>query len=179
MTNNWMDNSGQEELEELPQTWMVWLKGLLQAAILFLVPLLVAVGIAVWWLGSRPQERVFLPTATATVAVLQQPTDTPTRPLITAVPPTNTPQPTPTPPTEIAVGGYVRIVNTKGLDLRFRAGPGLNYITLVILPEGTVLKVLEGPQKADDFVWWRLESKDGVIGWAAQNWLQPVPPPTP
>jgi hypothetical protein len=96
-------------------------------------------------------------------------------PLPTATP---TPKPTPTPsvPTEIAVGGYVKVVGAEADALSYRSGPGLNYARLTIVKDGTILEVLEGPEEADGYTWWRLEDEDGFIGWAADEWLEPTLP---
>jgi hypothetical protein len=110
------------------------------------------------------------PTATPTVIV---------RPTFTPVPtatPTPTPTPTPVPaPTEIAVGGFVRIV--EGVNFRSEASTGGQLIRA--LADGVVLEVIGGPQTADGFTWWQLKDVDGSIGWAASQYLVPVPPPSP
>jgi len=74
------------------------------------------------------------------------------------------------------VDGRVRVSGTGEIGLRLRSGPGLDYVTYKIVPEGSVLKVLSGPEEADGFTWWRLEDEDGVVGWAVEEWLEPVPP---
>ncbi|HID87711.1 MAG TPA: SH3 domain-containing protein [Anaerolineae bacterium] len=98
-------------------------------------------------------------------------------PLPTATPtPLPTPTPTPTVPTEITVGGYVKVVGAEEDQLSYRSGPGLKYARLTLLKDGTILKVLEGPEEADGYTWWRLEDEDGFIGWAADDWLVPTVP---
>jgi hypothetical protein len=74
----------------------------------------------------------------------------------------------------IAPGGFVEVQGTGTLGVRLRSGPGLNYTTNRVAEEGTRFKVLEGPQSVDDFEWWRLETKDGTIGWAAATYLKPT-----
>jgi hypothetical protein len=73
-------------------------------------------------------------------------------------------------------GGQVVVKGTDGQQLRLRAGPALNQETLRIVEEGAILKVLEGPEAADGFQWWKVQTDDGVTGWAAGNWLVPVVP---
>jgi len=74
---------------------------------------------------------------------------------------------------EIELGIKVEVVGT-GIDgLRFRSGPGLRYVTLKIIPDGEILTVLEGPEEANGYRWWRLQDKTGTIGWGVDNWLQP------
>jgi uncharacterized protein YraI len=91
--------------------------------------------------------------------------------------PTNTPLPTatPTPELEVAVGGRVQVVGTAGTDLRLRAGPGQDYVTFKLLEDGTVLEVIGGPEEGDGFLWWRLKDNTQTIGWAAEEWLEPIP----
>jgi len=112
------------------------------------------------------------PTATAKPAATPLPTNTP-------VPPTATPPPataTATPAPHVMVGATVMVSDTGGLDLRLRAGPGLDFVTLKIVQEGAQLLVLEGPQTADDHTWWRMREAQGVVGWAVEDWLVPVSP---
>ncbi|MCP4169088.1 MAG: SH3 domain-containing protein [Chloroflexi bacterium] len=70
-------------------------------------------------------------------------------------------------------GSRVQVANTDNAGMRFRTGPGSTYVTIAILDEGTVLKVVGGPDQADDFIWWRLQADDGTIGWGAQDFLIP------
>jgi uncharacterized protein YraI len=68
------------------------------------------------------------------------------------------------------------VVGAEADQLSYRSGPGLNYARLALIKDGTILKVLEGPEEADGYTWWRLQDKDGFIGWAAEDWLQPTVP---
>ncbi|MCW5848763.1 MAG: SH3 domain-containing protein [Anaerolineae bacterium] len=81
----------------------------------------------------------------------------------------------------IQPGGYVKVTGTGGSQLSFRSGPGTSFGRVTdqpLLPDGAQLKVLEGPKQADDGkAWWRLQSDKGVIGWAAQEFLEPAPAP--
>jgi hypothetical protein len=115
---------------------------------------------------------------------LPTPTLTPTATLVptaTAVPtltPTDTPVPTATatPAPVITAGGQVIVKGTGGQQLSLRAGPAVTQERLRIVEEGSALKVLEGPVAADGFQWWKVQTTDGVEGWAAGNWLVPVVP---
>jgi hypothetical protein len=80
---------------------------------------------------------------------------------------------TSTPP--ISVGDYVRVVNTESTGLRMRDNAGLTYETIQMLEDGDELLVVGGPESADGFEWWQLE-RDGVIGWCASEWLEPITP---
>jgi hypothetical protein len=72
----------------------------------------------------------------------------------------------------ISPGAFVEVKGTGTLGVRLRTGPGLNYTTDKVADEGTRFKVLEGPRQADEFDWWRLQTKDGAIGWAAGTYLR-------
>lgn len=113
------------------------------------------------------------PTATATQTPL--PTSTPTSTLTPTETGTPLPTETPTPELTITVGGRVKVGDTGGANLRLRAGPGSDFITFKIIEDGAILEVLGGPEKADGHVWWRLKDSAGVIGWAAADWLIPIP----
>ena len=119
----------------------------------------------------------FAPSPAPTPTIVVIPTVTPALPTLPPQPTsTPTPRPTPTLPTEITVGGYVKVIGAEADQLSYRSGPGLNYARLTIVKDGTVLEVLEGPEEADGYTWWRLEDEDGFIGWAADDWLEPTLP---
>jgi hypothetical protein len=111
------------------------------------------------------------------------PTDTPP-PTAEVVEPTDTPEPVP--PSEIQVGGYVQIVNTEGLGLSLRAGPGTNNARLVVAEAEAILPVIGGPQEDEQgevdeagsvYVWWFLRNADGTEGWGRADFLAPSLPP--
>ncbi|MBC8249262.1 MAG: SH3 domain-containing protein, partial [Anaerolineales bacterium] len=119
----------------------------------------------------------FTPPTQPTVEII--PTVTPALPTLAPFPTaTPTPKPTPTPsvPTEIGVGGYVKVVGAEAEELSYRTGPGLNFARLKLVKDGVILKVLDGPEEADGLTWWRLEDEEGDIGWAADKWLKPTLP---
>lgn len=78
----------------------------------------------------------------------------------------------------LATGGYVKISGTGPDGARYRYGPGLDYVTIRIVPEGEVMRVAGGPEEADGFTWWRLGDQLGNIGWAAEQFLSTAPAPT-
>jgi len=101
-------------------------------------------------------------------------------PTAEVVPPTDTPQPAP--PSEIQLGGYVQIVNTDGVGLSLRAGPGTNNARLVVAEADAVLPVIGGPQDDEQgetdengavYVWWFLRTADGTEGWGRADFLDP------
>ncbi len=112
------------------------------------------------------------PTPKPTIAVSGQAGTTPGAELAsTPVPPTSTPvPPTPTPAT-IHVGALVEVTGTGEDGMSFRTGPGTKYIRVTVLKDGDILRVVGGPEDADDFTWWRLEAEDGTVGWAVEDFL--------
>ena len=157
----------EEEFERQPRAGER--RGLPLWPLVVILLLILAVFIALW--------NPFAPAPLPTPEIL--PTATPALPTLAPLPTaTPTPKPTPTPsvPTEITVGGYVKVVGAEVDQLSYRSGPGLNYARLTIVKDGTILEVLEGPEEADGYTWWRLEDEDGFIGWAADDWLEPTLP---
>lgn len=137
--------------------------------VVVLVILIVLVSLLNPFAPSPPPTVEVIPTVTHTLPALPPPpTATPT--------PLPTPTPTPTIPTKITVGGYVKVVGAEADQLSYRSGPGLNYARLTLVKDGTILKVLEGPEEADGYTWWRLQDEEGFIGWAADDWLVPTLP---
>jgi hypothetical protein len=95
----------------------------------------------------------------------------------TSAPPPSAPTSVPAAPAGIAIGIYVKVSNTGGNDLSFRAGPSANHARLKIVAEGSMLKVLDGPVEADGYVWWQSQDvSDGVVGWAVADYLEPTAP---
>jgi len=154
--------------EEVPrQTRPGGRRGLPLWPLLVILLLIAVVIISLWNPFTPPTQPTVeaIPTVTSALPTLA--------PFPTATP---TPQATPTPPTEITVGGYVEVVGAEADELSYRSGPGLNFARLGIIKDGTILEVLEGPEEADGYTWWRLEDEDGFIGWAADDWLEPTLP---
>lgn len=92
--------------------------------------------------------------------------------------PTATPEPPTALPPALQVGGRAVIANLNGGPLRVRAGAGVTQKVVARLPEGTEVKLVEGPVDSDGYTWWRVEAgKDS--GWVAERspegvvWLQP------
>jgi hypothetical protein len=82
-----------------------------------------------------------------------------------------------TPGPRLTVGGYVRVRDTEGGGLRFRAGAGLRQETIEMLEDGTVLRVIGGPEIADGYTWWHLDY-NGLRGWCADEWLERTEAPS-
>jgi len=163
---NTQDDYYEEEVQR--QTRAKGRRGLPLWPLVVILLLILAVFITLWNPFTPPtQPTVIIPTVTPALPTVA--------PLPTATP---TPKPTPTPsvPTEIKVGVYVKVIGAEADALSYRSGPGLNYARLSIVKDGTILEVLEGPEEANGYTWWRLEDEDGFIGWAADDWLEPTLP---
>jgi hypothetical protein len=121
-------------------------------------------------LAAAPSATVALETATAEVA----PTNTVVLPLGTAGAidtPSVPVEIEPGLPGEIGPGALVIVQGTLGSGLNLRTEPSTAAELVTNAAEGTVLTVLEGPQEADGYLWWKLRTPDGEEGWAADEWL--------
>lgn len=170
---NTEDDYYEEEVER--QTRAGRRRGLPLWPLVVILLLILAVFIALW--------NPFAPSPLPTPEII--PTVTPALPTLPP-PPTSTPTPRPTPtptlPAEVTVGGYVKVVGAEPDQLSYRTGPGMNYARLKLVKDGTILKVLGGPEKdPEGGIWWRLEDsaeedEDLKIGWAAEEFLEPTLP---
>jgi hypothetical protein len=106
--------------------------------------------------------------ATGTVVPADStPTITPTA---TVELPISTPESTPS-GTIIEPGVTVVVQGTQGAGLRLRAEPTTQGGVVTAVREGLRLTVIDGPEEADGFVWWKVRAPDGKEGWGAANWL--------
>lgn len=111
------------------------------------------------------------PTATATVAPTATSEITPTAtPVLT---PTVTPVLTPTATPEggvlsLTIGGQAR-VTTQFQFVNLRDAPGLDAEAIGQLEDGTIVTILDGPEVADAFNWWKVNDGQGNVGWAAER----------
>lgn len=139
--------------------------------------LVVLLGVSAWW-GVRalllPAASTPTPAAVWTPAALATPLPSSTP----AVAPAQATQPlmvaSPAAQAEILVGQQVRVAGTDQQGIRLRSEAGTGYDTLLIVEEGVVLQVIDGPQEVDGYTWWQLETSDGTVGWAVQDWLEPA-----
>lgn len=60
------------------------------------------------------------------------------------------------------------IFTTEGDRLNLRSGPGLSFEIVDKLQRDTMVRLLEGPRKADGYAWWRVQTGD-VEGWAVER----------
>lgn len=81
---------------------------------------------------------------------------------------------TPRPPT---VGSNVTVTNTGGVGLNLRSSPaflGDGSNVILVLPEGSAMKIIDGPTLADGYTWWKIQG-GGQAGWSAVgDWLSPT-----
>jgi uncharacterized protein YgiM (DUF1202 family) len=106
-------------------------------------------------LTLAPATPVVTPTATPELAVTATPVLTPT-----ATPEGGIPSPT--------VGGRAQ-VTTRYQFVNLRQDPGLGGEAIGQLANGTIVRVLEGPEEADGLRWWKVEDDEGNTGWAAER----------
>jgi hypothetical protein len=76
--------------------------------------------------------------------------------------------------TEIAIGAPVI---TIAPSVNVRAEPSVNSEAVQQLDEGIELTIVDGPQEADDYTWWQVESTGDdpvVLGWVAADFIELV-----
>jgi hypothetical protein len=103
----------------------------------------------------------------------------PTRTPLPTFTPTPTRAPTPTPPGTIFIGGFVAVFDAGPQGLSFRANAGLQTQRLRYLPDGTVMRVVDGPNTSDNLTWWKLQNPNDPndVGWCAADYLKPTNAP--
>jgi dipeptidyl aminopeptidase/acylaminoacyl peptidase len=72
--------------------------------------------------------------------------------------------------------GEMFTITESGAQLKLRASPSLTGEILERLEEGERILVLEGPEEADEYLWWQVRvSSSGREGWVAENpgWFAP------
>ncbi len=147
---------GQGELQ--PSEWLLFF-GVLLAALLIC-------GGGFWQL-----QRSLAGALSAPPTATPRPTWTPS-PRPSPTPPE--PTPTPTLPATVQVGIFVKVSGAGEQGLSFRKAPGLQTERIRFLPEGTIMRVIGGPEEADGLTWWQLEDpRTGEQGWAAGAYLTP------
>jgi hypothetical protein len=84
------------------------------------------------------------------------------------------------PATRLHIGDRARVAMYPYENQRIRKDPNKNSTILTLFRPGTLMKVLEGPECANGWVWWKVQSyTSGDIGWTAEGdansyWLEPV-----
>jgi len=80
-------------------------------------------------------------------------------------------------PEELTIDFYAEVANTDNVGVTVRGGPSTNNARVTVAPEGAVVLVLDGPEEANDFLWWHIQMEDGTDGWAVSNYLIPAARP--
>jgi hypothetical protein len=99
---------------------------------------------------------------------------------IPTVQPTFTPVPTPdvaVAPDAITPGYYAVVVNTDNVGVTVRGGPSTSNAPLTVAAEGSTLLVVDGPEEANEFLWWQIQLEDGTEGWVAGDFIEPTTAP--
>lgn len=56
--------------------------------------------------------------------------------------------------------------------VNMRDSPATSGNSLAVLPTGTSLSVLAGPEQADNYSWYQVQTADGTKGWVASDFIQ-------
>ncbi|HEY4689844.1 MAG TPA: LPXTG cell wall anchor domain-containing protein [Anaerolineae bacterium] len=102
--------------------------------------------------------------------------------IVTGIPPTTPPgaQPTQgpkprgepaTPGTGIKTNACARVVGAQGLVLGDAPGFSANHVQIV--GRDDIVFVTEGPQRADGLWWWKVTTRESVIGWGINDQILP------
>ncbi len=127
---------------------------------------------------STPTATAVSPTSTATGTSLPPgPTTPPPGPTTpppggqpTAKPPKPQGEPA-TPSIGIKVNRCARVVGPDGLSLN--QGPGLTYGHVQTVGRNDIVLVTDGPQRSDGLWWWKVVTREGVMGWGINDHLSP------
>lgn len=117
--------------------------------------------------------RIVLPTATMTP---QPPTATVALPTETIALPTQEPTVAPLPPDTGGIEPGVKVVvkgtSPDGLNIRAQASTKSKILKNV--KDKTTLEVLEGPEQAEGYVWWKVKPvrDPKIVGWAVSQYLE-------
>lgn len=149
-----------------------------------------AIAVAVLWvqlfLDVQPAEDEPTPSPVVNTATptLPAPTVTVAAPVQGAETPAATPEPAATsesssgvvptlpPAGVVGIGVSVTVVDTAvGLNLRSQPVVDPNNI-VALVPDGTLLEVIDGPQDSEGYIWWQLRTADGAEGWAVADFLR-------
>jgi uncharacterized protein YgiM (DUF1202 family) len=69
----------------------------------------------------------------------------------------------------IRVGSSVRVF---GGELNLRGGPSTSDAVVRVLPDGAIAEVLDGPESANGYDWYKVSSSQYGSGWAVAAWLE-------
>ena len=104
--------------------------------------------------------------------------------------PTPTPTAAPTKPaygacdaaylSRLHVGDRAKVSETPPQANRVRSEPNIDAETLGYIQPGAGMKILEGPQCSNNWVWWKVQADTGLVGWTSEGdekgyWLVVIP----
>lgn len=72
------------------------------------------------------------------------------------------------PPQKVKVD-KMAYVCTGSDSVKLREGPGKNYPIIKSLVPGADVRIISGPQCADDWSWWKVKTESGYTGWMAEG----------
>jgi hypothetical protein len=76
----------------------------------------------------------------------------------------------------IQIGSVVQISGTEGAGLKIRNEAGINSVQKFIALDSEVYEVVEGPERLDGYIWWKLSSAYDTErnGWAVSDYLTTI-----
>ncbi len=93
----------------------------------------------------------------------------PDQPLLVSPQDIATPEGTRTFDSVLIAGGLAVVHTTDGDQLNVRTGAGTNYQIIAKLGDGARVTLIEGPRKADGYVWWHIRTESGIAGWVVDS----------
>lgn len=79
----------------------------------------------------------------------------------------------PTPSGQLQIGAKAVVKGVGAAGLNVRASPSLSGKQVMLAKEGQVFAIVDGPQSADGYQWWKVQDQAGTVGWAAATYLAP------
>ena len=74
------------------------------------------------------------------------------------------------PKTRMEIGMKARVTYRNNTALALRNKPSLSKSSFIKdLREGTKFTVIGGPECLSGFSWWKIETKEGAVGWSAEG----------
>jgi hypothetical protein len=145
-----------ETLSAPPIHWPSALVGLVLAVTLV---------VGVTWLASirRPDARVPVREAPAVSPMAE--TEPPVVVIPTPIPPPPVRDPAPAAPERL------KVANTRGQGVNLRADASERAARIKVLPEGTLLEPVAGPEGAGGGVWQHVREPSGAVGWVASSFV--------
>jgi hypothetical protein len=72
----------------------------------------------------------------------------------------------------LKIGDRAQVTGTEGASLRGRVSPSTSAKVAVQFRPGSILEIIDGPQTADGYTWWKVKNELGE-GWCAAEFLSP------